>query len=241
MSYRVFAIIALAAALTAASPTAATAQERPAAQIRFAPGQSGATIRGVVGGEDLVVYRVGLEARQRLVISLQASNRATYFNVYAPGRGPGDEALANSGMIGPSVPDLNRFSSTLSVSGDYLISVYLLRSAARRGERARFTLRVSAPALKGTGRPVAGDFADGLAGGPDFFAVAGVPAGDRLNLRRGPSAGAPAIARLANGARVRNLGCRMSEGARWCRVETTGDVRSTGWAAGRFLVEGAYQ
>jgi hypothetical protein len=185
------------------------------------------------------LYRIGAEAGQVLSISLQASNGATYFNIYAPGRGPGDEALANSGTTGPAVPALNRFSATLAVSGEYLISVYLMRSAARRGERTRFTLRVSVPSRPGTAdRPVARDFADGLAGGPDYFAVAGVPSGDRLNVRRGPSAGAPIVARLANGARVRNLGCRMSEGARWCRVETTADRRSTGWVSGRFLIEG---
>jgi hypothetical protein len=231
----------MAAAMAIASFGAAVAQDSFAAtSIRFPPGQSGATVRGSFGGDRSVLYRIGAEAGQVLSIALQASNGATYFNIYAPGRGPGDEALANSGTNGPSVPALNRFSATLAVSGEYLISVYLRRSAARRGERTRFSLRVSAPSRPGAiGRPVAGDFADGLEGGPDFFAVAGIPSGDRLNLRRGPSAGAPIVARLANGARVKNLGCRMSEGARWCRVETTRDGRSTGWVSGKFLIEGS--
>jgi hypothetical protein len=190
-------------------------------------------------GDRFMLYRIGAEAGQRLSISLQASNQATYFNVYAPGSGPGDEALANSGITGPSVPDLNRFSAPLTLSGDYLISVYLMRSAARRGERTRFTLQVSVPVPHGAAdRPVVGDFADGLQGGPDFFAVAGVPKGDRLNLRRDPSTGAPIVTRIANGARVRNLGCRINEGMRWCRIETVGDMRIMGWAAGRFLIEG---
>jgi uncharacterized protein YraI len=75
------------------------------------------------------------------------------------------------------------------------------------------------------------------AGGPDFYAVRGLPPGDRLTVRREPSASARALATLREGEVVRNLGCRTSSGARWCRIRSTEGIDVTGWVAGRFLVE----
>ncbi|MFN3938031.1 MAG: SH3 domain-containing protein [Gemmobacter sp.] len=86
-------------------------------------------------------------------------------------------------------------------------------------------------------RPPAGD--DNLDGGPDFWAVRGLPPGDRLNVRRDPSPRSPALATLREGEVVRNLGCRMSGGARWCRIRSTTGMDVTGWVAGRYLVEAA--
>lgn len=82
----------------------------------------------------------------------------------------------------------------------------------------------------------ASDFADGNAGGPDFWQVANVPPGDLLNIRSRPSARASVVARLRNGTILRNRGCRVSGGTRWCRVERK-NGSSAGWAAGRFLIE----
>ncbi|MCV2868470.1 SH3 domain-containing protein [Defluviimonas sp. WL0002] len=172
-----------------------------------------------------------------MTISLAPSNLATYFNVYAPGSGPGDQAIANSGLTGANVPDLNRFDGMLETSGEYTISVYMMRSAARRNEVSDYTLDV---AITGeTGPVVTGDYADGLQGGPDYYAVQ--TTGGGLNLRAGPSAGAGLVAKLANGTQLRNLGCRMTEGRRWCRVATLADPGYEGWAAGDFLVEGTGQ
>ena len=68
----------------------------------------------------------------------------------------------------------------------------------------------------------------------------GDPAGI-LNVRGGPSTGAPAIGRFPNGAVLRNLGCRMAEGRRWCQVEATAPGGITGWVAGEFLIEASGQ
>lgn len=83
--------------------------------------------------------------------------------------------------------------------------------------------------------PPGGD--DNLTGGPDFWRVAGVPAGQRLNLRREPGASARVLATLREGEVVRNLGCRLAGGARWCRIRSTEGVDVTGWVSGRFLQE----
>ncbi|MGY6549735.1 MAG: SH3 domain-containing protein [Roseinatronobacter sp.] len=74
--------------------------------------------------------------------------------------------------------------------------------------------------------------------GPDFYIVHGLSAGDMLNIRAEPSAQSTVLGRLAQGARVHNLGCRSSGQTRWCRIETTGGVSVIGWVNGRYLREG---
>jgi hypothetical protein len=218
----------------------AVAQGARTEEVRFPPGKTGTTIKGRITGDQSVNYTVGAEAGQVMTIRLRPSNRGTYFNVYEPGRGPGDQALAVSEMTGEMVPDLNQFKGKLPTSGTYTISVYLVRAAARRNETSRYTLDVAISALGKAEAlpPVKADFADGLQGGPDFWEVTGVPKGDVLNLRRGPSAKEGVVTSVRNGAVLRNAGCRMSGGQRWCRVETTGGPAQGGWVAGRYLREG---
>ncbi len=74
------------------------------------------------------------------------------------------------------------------------------------------------------------------ADGPDFWIVAGVPAGDTLNVRDGPGTGNAVIARAQNGQVFRNLGCRTNGSTRWCEVETR-DGRIRGWVSGHYLRE----
>ncbi len=74
--------------------------------------------------------------------------------------------------------------------------------------------------------------ADGPSAGPDFWIVGGLSAQGRLNLRAEPGSQAPVLARLANGSRLRNLGCRDVEEQRWCRVE---GPEAAGWVLARFL------
>jgi hypothetical protein len=91
------------------------------------------------------------------------------------------------------------------------------------------------------------------AGGPDYWRVTGVAAGDQLMVHPSPSARSAVIGKLAHDANgIRNRGCtgvpsfgewqRMSAAqrersarARWCRIEN-GSLK--GWVAGRFLAEG---
>ena len=114
----------------------------------------------------------------------------------------------------------------------------------RRGwASGNFLTEAAAPSNGQPSRPVAtpapsGEFADGDAGGPDWFAVRNVPAGDTLNIRSGPSTDDTIVARAGNDTRLRNLGCRSQGQARWCQVETRdGNIR--GWANARFLGEGS--
>ncbi len=205
-------------------------------QVRFAAGATGTTITDQITGYESVLYKIGAEAGQRMIVRLSPSNLATYFNVYAPGQGPGQQALANASMTGPLVPDVNVFDGTLPASGEYTVSVYMMRSAARRNEVSDYSLSIGIEGA--TGDRVQADYADGLQGGPDFYRVA-TSGGGGLNLRNGPSAGAGVVTKLNNGQNLRNLGCRMAEGRRWCQVATLADPGYQGWAAGDFLVEGS--
>lgn len=88
--------------------------------------------------------------------------------------------------------------------------------------------------LREHGGPAPGS---GGGAGPDLLVVAGLPPGDTLNLRAGPTTGAAILARLREGTRVRNLGCETRGQARWCLVRTTGSTDITGWANARYLRE----
>lgn len=85
----------------------------------------------------------------------------------------------------------------------------------------------------------AADYADGLAGGPDFWAVTNVPPNDTLNVRAGPGTGKPVIGQLTNGDVVGNRGCKMLGSSRWCRIKFDGAQKFTGWVNGKFLRETA--
>jgi len=103
-----------------------------------------------------------------------------------------------------------------------------------KGDRARGYL-LDRHLTEAPGTPSTPD--DDLAGGPDFWVVAGLPGGDRLNIRSEPSGTARVLATLSEGERVRNLGCRMAGTQRWCRIRSTEGVDVTGWVNGRYLRE----
>ena len=111
--------------------------------------------------------------------------------------------------------------------GDYSIRVYQMRSAARRGERAEFSLGVS------LGAP---EYADGLSGGPDYWQV-NLEQGRGLNLRGGPSTRYASVGVLRAGTPLENRGCRMTGSERWCNIRAAGSG-VTGWGAGQYLTEG---
>lgn len=205
-------------------PGVADAQDR-IERISFAPGRSSRTVRDTISGYETIDYFVSVRAGQRLAATLRTDNTSSYLNIKERGS---SEALFNGSIAG------NLGDVIVPSSGDYIVQVYLMRNAARRGERANFSLKVEVTGGDpGSRQP---DFADGLTGGPDFWEVANVPPGDRLNIRSRPSSQAVTVARLRNGTVLRNLGCRMNGQTRWCRVERR-DGSAGGWAAGRFLVE----
>lgn len=201
-------------------------------RVSFASDETVATIHGSITGDGSAEYLVSAAAGQTMVVVLNPSNTATYFNIFEPGRGPGDEALYIGSTQG------NQFQGALATSGDYTIQVYMMRSAARRDEQSDYRLDIG---LDGSDAPDAqapsGDFADGLSGGPDFWQVS---VSGSLNIRSAPSTGASVLIALPDGTVLRNLGCREAEDRVWCEVAQPDGDGVRGWAAGSFLIESAY-
>lgn len=103
-------------------------------QIDFKKDTNGATMKASVKGYDTVQYKLGAKAGQRMHVSINSKH--ANFNVYAPGKGLGDQGLF---MGEPGIP----YSGVLPQNGIRTIAVYLMRNEARRGTKAPFTLHVN--------------------------------------------------------------------------------------------------
>ncbi len=216
----------LALSLTAA-PALAAAKEEPRAQrVTFKDGR--ATLKGRIEGRQSVDYVFPAGAGESLRVSLKTSNPAAYFNLRAPG-----ETMA-AFFVGHVAG--NSYSGVAPISGDYTARVYLMRSAARRGEVANYALKIAVGESRSDHEGP--DFADALTGGPDYWEVVGVPAGDRLAVRETPSPRGKLVTQVGNTAVMKNLGCRNQRGQRWCQVGDGAGRR--GWVNGIYLREAAW-
>jgi hypothetical protein len=215
-------ILGLTLGLMLVQPGPVAAQDRllRTEEVRFRPGSAYATLYGRITARDFVTYTLRAQAGQRLGVMLNSANPATYFNLYAPGGGPGDEALAT----GEATPRSNMFDGILPASGIYSISVHLNRNAARDGGAAAYSLDVS----------ITNEGAD-LQATPELWRVR---AAGGLNLRTAPSTDAAIVTKLADNAGLVNHGCRMAKARRWCQVSAIDDPGLAGWVAADFLEEG---
>ncbi len=221
--------LALALALAVMSPATSYAASRHATHpVIFKNGT--ATIHGRIKGYEYVDYRFAAGAGESLRADLKTSNSANYFNLLAPGET--DVAFFNGSMSD------NRYAGEAPASGDYTARVYLMRSAARRGEKARYKLTITLGADSATNER-GPDFADGLTGGPDYWEVWTGKANKIVAIRQAPSANASVLLEIRQGAILRNHGCKNSLGVKWCRVEIVGAQTNQGWIAGRYLRESA--
>jgi hypothetical protein len=132
----------------------------PARKVAVAAGATQA-LSGKLKGYQLADYLIPLEAGQSVVMQLRTSNPSGYFNVDAPG--------ATDGAMFVGSTSGNRFETVAPVSGDYLVRVYLMRSAARRNELARYTLSVRAGAHPGKAAA-----SDARVAGTPFHATASI-------------------------------------------------------------------
>ena len=114
-------------------PAAAQPQAPRQERVTFAKGASSATIKGQLKGDTTVDYRVRAAAGQTITVALEPSNRSNYFNVLPPGS---TDVAMYVGQTGEG------FTGMLPADGDYLVRVYLMRSAARRNESSMYTLTI---------------------------------------------------------------------------------------------------
>jgi hypothetical protein len=102
--------------------------------MQFAKGTSAATVTDSLKGDKTIDYTLRAKAGQTITVTLRTSNGANYFNVLPPGSN--DVAFFVGSTSG------NEFTGVLPTDGEYKIRVYLMRSAARRNEKADYTLTV---------------------------------------------------------------------------------------------------
>jgi hypothetical protein len=186
-----------------------------------------ASLRGSVTGYGTRDYVFPVGAGESISMRLKSSNGSNYFNLTPPGA---QEALFIGSTSGDS------YSGVAPVSGDYTARVYLMRNDARRGAKANYVLTI-ALGVKSPAKENGPDFADSLSGGPDYWEVTGVPAGDKLNVRASPSPKGRLITQVMNSAVLKNLGGRNIRGQLWRQVEDGAGRR--GWVNGKYLREAA--
>jgi hypothetical protein len=126
----------LVAGLSATSGVAAQEQKRA---VTFPPGQTATTLKGAIRGDASIAYALKMAEGQTLQLLFKPTNRACYMNVIEPGA---NEAVHIGSASG------NEFGQNPTKAGAYTVQVYLMRSAARRGETCRYSLSVEA-----TGKP----------------------------------------------------------------------------------------
>lgn len=159
-------LLALAAFLPVVTLGTVAAQDQATRSVRveFKPGADSAEITGRITGRESVLYKLNARKGQFLSLSLRPDNQSADFNLYVPGKGPGDEAMFNSAVGG------REYTGQLYLDGDHTVSVFLNRAAARRGETANFDI-----VFRVTSEPPSGPPA---ADGPDSARPA-TPSNDR--------------------------------------------------------------
>jgi hypothetical protein len=128
-------ITVLATFILALATSAFAADEVRTEQVHFKPGMTGAIIKGKIKGYEAVDYVIEASKGQHMKVSLTTDNTANYFNVMAPGES--DVAMFIGSTSG------NEYKGKLPKSGNYKIRVYMMRSAARRNEVAKYRLEMT--------------------------------------------------------------------------------------------------
>jgi hypothetical protein len=128
---RTLAFGATATLLAAFAPLFGQPQIRQE-RVEFAGGKASTTVKGSLQGDETLDYIFTAAAGQQMAIFLQnGKGSSVYFNITGAGE---DSAL----FIGSTSGD--RFKGTIAKAGDYTARVYQMRSAARRGKRADYTI-----------------------------------------------------------------------------------------------------
>jgi hypothetical protein len=132
-------LAAMLAALVIATAAGAAATERATTvRVHFPRGATGTEIQGHLHGSEIVDYRVGVRAGQMMRVELASRSTAIHFNIYEPGKTPGQDAAFYIGDVSGNTVEFRT-----AHNGDYIVRVFLVRAAARRGESASYRIEVS--------------------------------------------------------------------------------------------------
>jgi len=102
-------------------------------RLRFPAGASSTAVKGTIKGYAYRDYIVRANADQTITASVSSANNYTVLTIFRP---DGDNL--------DGATQMDEFSGTLPVTGDYVIRVGMMRAGARRpGAVSNFTLKVS--------------------------------------------------------------------------------------------------
>jgi hypothetical protein len=102
--------------------------------IVFDDGGETAVVEGSIQGYQIIDYVLSAKRGQAMDIRLQTENTATYFNLIEPNKS--DEAMFIGSILG------DEFQGNAEFTGNYKVRVYMMRSAARRNEKADYQLSI---------------------------------------------------------------------------------------------------
>lgn len=168
MRHAAFRASLFVAALSVLAASTAIAQDDIRTErVQFKRGANSTVVEGKIAGHETVDYLLEASKGQSMNVSMATNNGANYFNILAPGE---NEVAMFNGSVSE-----NQFEGVLPESGDYKIRVYMMRSAARRNEVAKYRLEmiVSGAAKSSTdGRSSGGD---ALVKGTGYNATGNIP------------------------------------------------------------------
>jgi hypothetical protein len=124
-----------ALALFAAVSTSYGQAPAKAEKIQFKPGSTVAKKSGTVRGRATLRYQIAAKPGMNVSVDLKSKSTFVYFNILDPKTG---FALETD----PEPREVTKWSGKLPQWGSYVIEVYLVRAAARRGQTAKFDLTV---------------------------------------------------------------------------------------------------
>jgi hypothetical protein len=124
----------LALALVAAFALSAPSLAQQQTQVTFPRGQSSATLKGSIKGDQYRDYLVNARAGQTMNVTLTNPDGRAFFNVLPPG------STGEAVFIGSTSG--NSFSGPVPGTGNTTIRVYQMRATGRRGEVASYTLTI---------------------------------------------------------------------------------------------------
>jgi hypothetical protein len=117
-----------------AATTAIAQKDIRTERVQFKKGSNSAVVESSITGYETVDYILGARKGQHMNVSMATDNTANYFNILAPGE---NEVAIFNGSIGA-----NQYEGVLPRTGDYKVRVYMMRSAARRNEVAKYRLEM---------------------------------------------------------------------------------------------------
>ena len=111
-----------------------TAAKKPAAAAAQTNTDDIQQIKGRISGEQTADYPLNLQEGQTLTVKLTTPHTSTHYLLMPP---EGDEVLHNSALDGAE------YKGTTKQGGKYRVQVYMLQSAAKRGETAPYNLTIT--------------------------------------------------------------------------------------------------